>query len=313
MPPLLQRGFGLVFASDRAIPGLAPAGASARCDVRVHLDALPAWLADAPRTRVHHAAGPDSALTVWALGGGRLLLEYADGTRFVLAGRGSEVWAAWADHATLDDTATYLLGPVAAALLRLRGCVPLHASAVLVDGAAIALVGPSGAGKSTLAASFARLGATVLADDVLAAALDGGRIVVHPAYPRLRLWPDSAAMLFGRADALPLLTPNWDKRFLALDEAGFPEGPVPLAAAYLLGRRGGDAPRVRPLSPRAGLMRLIATTCATFLPQAAIREHEFRLLAHLAREVPLREVTPADDAGALPALCRAIEADAARV
>lgn len=264
---------------------------------------------------MHPPSGTESALTVTALQGGALVLDYADGTRFAVGSGGAEVWASWAPAATLEDTATYLLGPVAALLLRLRGCVPLHASAVACGDGAIAFAGTSGAGKSTLAATFAGLGRTVLADDVLAIEPRDEGLVAHPAYPRVRLWPDSAEALYGREDALPLLTPNWDKRYLDLGEGAdaFPSDPLPLRAVYLLRARAAEGPRIAPLPPREGLMKLVATTCATFLPDPAMREREFRILSRLAREVPLRAVAPPDDPRALPELCRMIEADAADV
>ena len=55
-----------------------------------------------------------------------------------------------------------------AAWLRLRGVPALHASAVAVGGAALAVVGSAGAGKSTTAAARAARGHAVVADDVLA-------------------------------------------------------------------------------------------------------------------------------------------------
>lgn len=276
---------------------------------------MPPWAGEDAHP-VHPAPDTGSALSVRRVAAtGALILDYADGTRFAVDAAGTEVWAEWADEATLEDTATYLLGPVAALLLRLRGCVPLHASAVLLDGGAVAFAGTSGAGKSTLAAAFARLGRTVIADDVLAVDAREDALLVHPAYPRVRLWADSTETLFGREDALPLLTPNWDKRYLPLDGEGsaFPTGPFPLRAVYLLDRRGAGRHVIRPLPRREGLMRLVATTCATFVPDPALRAREFRVLARLAGEVPLRAVAPADDPRALPELCRALEADAADV
>jgi hypothetical protein len=315
-PPLArQRGFGLAFASDLPVPGLAADPMPPVADVRLHLQRQPPWAGAGAGRTLHPPAASESALTVSGFPGGALLLGYADGTRFAVDAAGSEVWASWAPEATLEDTATYLLGPVAALLLRLRGCVPLHASAVLAGGGAIAFAGTSGAGKSTLAAAFAGLGRTVVADDVLAVEARDGGLVAHPAYPRIRLWPDSAGALYGREDALPLLTPNWDKRYLDLAEGDreFPSRPLPLRAVYLLEPRSPEGPRLRPLAPREGLMKLIATTCATFVPDAALREREFRLLARVAAEVPLRAVAPADDPRALPGLCRLLEADAADV
>ena len=49
------------------------------------------------------------------------------------------------------------LGPVFAFVLRLRGAVTFHASAVRI-GDAVAFLGPQGAGKSTTAAALALRG-----------------------------------------------------------------------------------------------------------------------------------------------------------
>jgi len=39
----------------------------------------------------------------------------------------------------------------------------------------------------------------------------------EPGYPRVCLWPDTVEKLFGAEDALPQLTPTWEKFFLPLD------------------------------------------------------------------------------------------------
>src|SRR5262249_22183040 len=143
---------------------------------------------------------------------------------------------------TLEDTATYLLGPVLGFILRLRGVTCLHASAVAICDQAIAILGPAGAGKSTTAASFARAGYKVLTDDIVALDERGDAFLVQPAYPRVRLWSESVNALFGTEDALPLLTPTWDKRYLDLQAniSCFQEHPLPLAAIYLLDKRSSD-------------------------------------------------------------------------
>ncbi len=58
------------------------------------------------------------------------------------------------------------------------GRVPLHASAIVLDGTAIVLAGRSGAGKSTLALAAARAGLALLTDDT----------VYIQTSPRLTLW-----------------------------------------------------------------------------------------------------------------------------
>lgn len=133
---------------------------------------------------------------------------YNDGPRFLVEREGREIWADWPENYSLEDAATYLLGPVLGFVLRLRGITCLHASAVAVGDQAIALVGTPGAGKSTTAAAFACLGYGVLSDDVVALADEGDRFIVQPGYPRVNLWPNSVCALFDSADSLPRITPT---------------------------------------------------------------------------------------------------------
>jgi hypothetical protein len=66
----------------------------------------------------------------------------------------------------------FLLGSALGILCHQRGLLPLHANAVVIDGAACAFSGKSGAGKSTLAAYFSRAGYPVLCDDVCVIGFD---------------------------------------------------------------------------------------------------------------------------------------------
>src|SRR5687767_757566 len=174
-------------------------------------------------------------------------------------------------------------------VLLLRGLVCLHASAIVVDGAAIALVGPAGAGKSTTAAAFSARGFSVLAEDVVTLDDRGDRFLVRPAYPCIRLWPASAASLYGSRSALPPLTPNWDKCYLDLTQQSgqFESTPRPLAAIYLLAARNSDpeAPFVEPLYQAEGLIELIANTYGTKLLDKHMRARQFDLLSRVLAHV----------------------------
>ncbi|HEU4558092.1 MAG TPA: hypothetical protein VFS20_09590 [Longimicrobium sp.] len=264
---------------------------------------MPEWLEDAdvaPWPAAHagdERAGDDggAGVRVEALRGGAWLrLAYADGTRFLLERAGGELWAAW--EGSRDDAATYLLGPVLGLLLRLRGMLALHAAVASVDGHAVALAGPAGSGKSTAAAAFARAGHAVLADDVAALEVRGGMFHALPGIPQLRLWPDSAATLFGSADALPRLAPPWEKRRMDLGAPGaFAAGPLPLAAVYLLSPRdeARDEPNgkmIGPVAPAAALVELAGQTFAGTLLDAGMRRREFEALERLVRAVPVRRL-----------------------
>jgi len=137
-----------------------------------------------------NAAG-EPALRIWRVARGAFVrLEYEDGTQFWLDRRRENVWATWPDRLSLENTASYLLGPVLGLLLRLQGVTCLHASAVAFEDRSVAFVGQTGAGKSTTAAAFARQGYGVISDDIAALVERKGAFHLMPAYPHLCLWPE---------------------------------------------------------------------------------------------------------------------------
>ena len=70
-----------------------------------------------------------------------------------------------------DHVRLYILGTCMGALLLQRKILPLHGSAIAINGKAYAIVGDSGAGKSTLASAFLNKGYQLLSDDVIPVSL----------------------------------------------------------------------------------------------------------------------------------------------
>ena len=312
--------YGLRLCSNLPVPGLPLITPTGDVDVNVRLGSMPPWLDDSPGAARVWSVGPNldehgnPTRMVWRLGdGGYFRYLYADGTEFVLDRAGTEVWARWADDLTLEDTATYLLGPVLGFLLRLRGLICLHASAVAVGDSVIALLGPAGAGKSTAAANFAGLGYPVASDDVLVLIDRGDHFLVQPAYPRIRLWPASVDALYGAADCLPRLTPTWDKRYLDLTAEGysFQGEPLPLAGIYSLDERRDEAgaPSVERVPASAAVLALVGNSYANYMLDREMRSREFEVVGRLLAHVPFRRVTPHADIKRLPELCRLILED----
>jgi hypothetical protein len=193
----------------------------------------------------------------------------------------------------------------------LRGVVSLHASGVEVKGQGIALVGPPGAGKSTTAAAFVQAGFRAFTDDVFALIDTPRGFLVQPAFPGLRLWPESVRYLWGSADALPRLTMAWEKRYLNLEQQGYGKDPqpVPIAAIYLLGPRT-DHPGAPYFESVPSLLDLLANTYAGYALSSDMRAHEFDVLSRLMSTVPVRRLIPHADPSKLSALCSLIENDA---
>jgi hypothetical protein len=256
-------------------------------------------------------ASGEPALRIWRLADGACLyLAYCDGMEFWVDREGTSVWARWPAASSLEDAATFLLGPVLGLLLRLRGVTCLHASAVVFDDRAVAFVGEEGAGKSTTAAAFARRGHPVISDDVVAIVERDGAFHVLPAYPYLSLWPDSVKMLYGPERTLPTFSANWDKRVLSLAEARlrFEKKSLPLGAIFILGERSSEsaAPFLETLSAQDSLVALLANSYATGMLDKDMRAQEFALLGRMLSSVPVRRVRPHQESTQIDRLCEVI-------
>ena len=305
--------FGLRLACDRNLPWLLPAEFD-QPDLHIQFDPpreVLLTLLRHPEQTCYVGRNTEQGVPLFTLsrldGGRYLRFLYCDGCQFVLDSLGSRLWVTYPPSLSAEYVDMYLLGPILGYLLRLRGVVCLHASAVAVDGEALVLVGTNGVGKSTTAAAFARSGHAILADDIVALVDDQEGFHVHPAFPMLRLWDDSAAALYGSCDALPLIARDWDKRFLDV-RPQFSNGALPLGAIYLLGERTHDprAPWFEAVTGHAALMALVSNTYSTLLLDQVRRVRELDVLHRVATTTRLQRVFALNDAGQLARFCSAI-------
>jgi len=247
-------------------------------------------------------------LTIRNVGSGYLLC-YAEGTRFLVSASGCEVDAWWDEPLTDVDAADYVLGGVLAFIARLRGLVPVHASAVVIEDQAILFAGAAGAGKSSVASAFAVLGYPVLSDDVAVIDDSSGCIMAYSSRARLSLWPDSAASLFA-TKSLPAHSRVYAKRRLDLVEHGyrFHDRPVPVRTICVLAGRSASnhGPTMRALRPQAALMSLVSHTYGNYLLDASMRAREFDVLGRLAETLTVNELSLSADLDELLSDCRSL-------
>ncbi|HWA54314.1 MAG TPA: hypothetical protein VG816_09105 [Solirubrobacterales bacterium] len=164
----------------------------------------------------------------------------------------------------------------------LQGLEVLHASAVAVDGDAIAFAGLSGSGKTSLALDLCRHGAEFLADDVIALEL-GEQLLVHPGAPVAGVVED------GRETIEQVLP--------------WPE-PLPLRRVFLL-ERGPDGPAAPNFEPNVEAQELIASTFNLVLADPARLARLLEVCALAAASTVERvRVGPGVDAGELGAAVR---------
>lgn len=309
--------YGLGVVANKRIPTV-PSSSIPSVDVRINFGSLPGWVHELDPAQIETAyvadyndeSGKPAFSVCRVLEGKYYWFRYADETEFLVDQDGTEIWAQWVDPLTLEDTTTYLLGPIMGFVMLLRGLVCLHASAIAIGDQAIALLGPAGAGKSTTAAAFSGRGFSILAEDVVT--LDDRRdhFVVRPSYPCIRLWPASVKALYGTESFLPKLTPNWDKCYLDLTERPqqFQQQPLRLAAIYQLSDRLDEpgAPLMEPLNQAEALVSLIANSYSTKLMDRQMRARQFDWLTRVLNNVPIRRVKPHADPARIPELCESI-------
>ncbi|UJF33934.1 HPr kinase/phosphorylase [Paenibacillus hexagrammi] len=107
---------------------------------------------------------------------------------------GEEITVSPLNGAKEHQIRLYLLGTCMGAILMQKRILPLHGSAVVIDGKGYAFIGESGAGKSTLACGLIQRGYSLLSDDVIAISWGGPDRqipIVIPSYPQQKLWQES--------------------------------------------------------------------------------------------------------------------------
>jgi hypothetical protein len=178
---------------------------------------------------------PFSRAGEWLRGDANEVVMYHQGLGFHIS-RGREIVVDAPGEESSWPLRLLLMGPVMAVLINQRGMLPLHASAVAVNGQVCAFLGESGWGKSTLAAALCQRGHPVVADDVLGIGFDEtGRPTAYPAFPQLRIASVAASALGICPDSLPAVHRDMDERLL-YPPADQPvlQSRLPLHSLYLL-------------------------------------------------------------------------------
>jgi hypothetical protein len=214
--------YGYRLASEVAFPLLPAGGGGGEADIRLRLGPVPDHLA--------HSVWSSPFLEIGE--NGEAIAKAGDRLRFRIAG-GNEIVLDTDRSQSAMEMETHFTSLVAGVVLHQRRALPLHASAVSVDGLAVAFAGPSGIGKSTFASALALHGYPLIADDVCRIEFhpEGGPTVA-PGPARLRLWPDMA-MALGR-DPETLMTGRSHHPKRVLTDVDKETNSVPLRALIRL-------------------------------------------------------------------------------
>jgi hypothetical protein len=284
------RAYGVGIVSDSPL-GLPEYDHDPVCDVECRrapaaffLGAVePAAFTD-PDSWYRHALTPDGcAYSAW------------DGVgEFLVAADGRRIFCRQAPDCADESFQVYLLGQALAVALVQQHFEPLHATAVVADGRAIAFLGQPAFGKSTLAACFLEGGHRLLTDDLLVLRESSRGLVGYPGPARLKMFPHAASHVLGSlADGQPM-NATTQKLILPLEHHQVHPQPVILDAVYLIAgpreSRGRDV-TIEPLPPGTAFLALLASAFNRSLTDRRRLERQFDLMTRLAGRIAVRKLT----------------------
>jgi len=189
----------------------------------------------------------------------------------------------------------FILGTCMAVIMMQRSILPLHGSAVVIDGWAYAFVGHSGAGKSTLSAALASRGYPLLTDDVVALTWDaGGRAIVSPGYPQQKLWQPSLDGFGMKQQDYATVHAEITKYAIPVQHY-FHDRCVPLAAVFELDPKPEEVQMPVQLMEVAGLERLHMLCSHTFrsglVSRQGLAQWLFETVSRLSASIEVFRIT----------------------
>ena len=184
-----------------------------------------------------------------------------------------------------EDMAMAVSGAGLAMALGQRESLVLHGSCVDVGGAAVCLLGPSGTGKSTLAAALRAAGHNLISDAMTAISWSAENVpLCLPGWPKLKLWPEAAALLGWASDGNPRVHANSEKLLCSVDER-FADSPVPLSRLMLVSAE--DPIELSWLPPSAAVVELIRNFYLIDETAVSLQPEVMQACARLAEQIPV--------------------------
>jgi hypothetical protein len=243
-----------------------------------------------------------------------LFLQWRDIFEFMISPDGSLI-SSYALSAPQESVLeTLVLGPVISFALLKLGIEQIHATAVVIDGEAVAFVGESTFGKSTLAASFVQAGCKLLTDDLLVVTRSDGRVWAQPGPQRIKLFPETAREVLGYSDENVERNPLTPKLLIPLDAQSFQQTAVPLKTVYVLNVPNSTSTRItiRTMSQRNACINLLRNNYNTVIMDSARVQEPFALATSIATTVPVKTLSYARDFATLAEVRDAVLEDVVR-
>ncbi|MCT8138136.1 aldolase [Anaerobacillus sp. CMMVII] len=204
---------------------------------------------------------------------------------------GDKIYVTPLENSQEDHIRLYLLGTCMGAILMQRKILPLHGSAVAINGKVYAIVGDSGAGKSTLASAFLHRGYRLLSDDVIPVSFNEDNIpIVTPAYPQQKLWKESLDAYGMQSDLYRPIIDRETKFAIPVPEH-FEYEVMPLAGIIELTKTESDEIDIKPINDLQRFHTLFYHTYRNFfIEPLGLMEWHFNTSAKMLNKLEMYQI-----------------------
>ena len=271
--------FGLTISSEVPLQELIPSSISHNVDVVIEkADLYPIWIKQFEEDNFY-VIKPNQ------------LMLYVPEVAIFCIENGNKITVSPFDENSEDEIRLYLLGTCMGAVLMQRKILPLHGSAIEIEGKAYAILGDSGAGKSTLAKAFLNRGYKLLTDDVIAVTFsDQQEPFVMPSYPQQKLWKESLTSFQLESNQFkPLI--DRETKYAVPAVSQFLNEKLPFAGMYELVITENDAISITEITNLERFHTVFNQTFRNFfLPESGLMEWHFEISANLVSKVPIFKI-----------------------
>ncbi|MFI8706613.1 HPr kinase/phosphorylase [Bacillus sp. NPDC077411] len=214
------------------------------------------------------------------------VMFYVPEVGFFSAQEGKRITVCPLDGADDSLVRLYILGTCMGVVLMQNKILPLHGSAVVIDGKAYAFVGESGAGKSTLASAFLKRGYKLLSDDVIAVSLSHENVpFVTPSYPQQKLWQESLDN-FGMDKSQYKSIYGRENKYSVPVSSHYFSTPVPLAGVFELVKTENEIVEIQQVEKLERLHTIFRQTYRNFIiPRLGLMDWHFHISTNIVNKL----------------------------
>ncbi|WP_431800734.1 HPr kinase/phosphorylase [Halobacillus andaensis] len=266
---MIYTAFGFNIMSELSLPELIEINHKAHIDISIQQrDLIDEW---------NEKSIPNRNFYVEA---NECLFKVPDVAIFMIE-NGGRIYFHPFDEAEEDQLRLYILGTCMGSILMQRNILPLHGSAIEIDGKAFAIVGHSGAGKSTTASAFLSRGFQLVSDDVIPVTLENGIPMVTPAYPQQKLWQESLDG-FGMESERYRPIINRESKYAIPVADRFYSKKLPLSGIIELEKVEGEEIQLKKIEKLHGLHTIFNHTYRNFMiPRMGLVDWHFSVSAQI--------------------------------